>query len=173
MRITRLTMLAAIALAVAGTAIYAQENNLPEPPPFAVPEPPAPFAWEPLQGFGPAAEAAEAPVLRVDGIGVDADEIRFDRNAGLVEAQGNVTLTVPLGRTGARVWAVAGNEGVYGFGAARTIEADRVTINRDEGVIQAAGNVRVIESGDGGLTLEAPEMTVRYPRPSSSVVEVR
>lgn len=180
MKITRFTMLASIALTatVAATTIYGQENNLPEPPPFevpepppfAVPEPPAPFVWEPLQGFGPAAEGAEAPVLRVDGIGVDADEIRFDRNAGLVEAQGSVTLTVPSARAGYRAWQT---ETVFQRGAARTIQADRVTINRDEGVIEASGNVRVVESGNDGLTLEAPSMTVRYPKPTAAVVEVQ
>jgi lipopolysaccharide assembly outer membrane protein LptD (OstA) len=109
--------------------------------------------------------------ITIDGIGVAADEIHFDTNAGVLEAVGNVRLT-PGTSADLRRAGLFRPLGVASFGGS-TINADRATVDRNMRTIHAVGNVRLIMSGDGSIVLEAPEATIRYGEPAETLVEAQ
>lgn len=166
MKTLRLTaaICAGLVVAVSGAGILHGQEHVPEPPVFT-PEAPSPFQVTP--------EPAQAAVITVDGIGVDADEIRFDRRAGVLEAKGSVTLTVPVLFYGRASSGIAVYRYSPGQKVTRTIRAEDATINQKQRVIEAVGNVRVSLSDDDANILEAPEITLRYQGPLTNVVRVR
>jgi len=127
-----------------------------------------------FESRNPPQEPEEGVDITVDGIGVTADEVHFNSSTGVLEAVGNVNLTVPAPVSGASTtsWADLPTY-MHGRSASGTIRADRAVIDREDRVIEAQGNVQVTIREADSLTFEASEMTIRYRGPLTGLVEVQ
>lgn len=102
--------------------------------------------------------------ITVDGIGVNAEEVEFDRDAGVLEAKGSVSLSVPVDRSVLLTRPVRAQDRRLFPSGTGTIRADRVKIRTGTQTIEARGNVVVTVPGAESMVLEAREMTIRYRR---------